>query len=141
MTGSGLTYIQADGRARMRRKWRVSKDQGPVVLIAERVVKAMIRRRWPCEWVLADGPPDPLGLRGMPSAVRFVCLATQYDPEAWSSLLLVTLDAVVLLEGRQVQAAVRFEDGVLTAPGCWVSPRGQVRFGPARAGAVQKGSP
>lgn len=123
-----MSHVQPDGRAIVRKKWLVDKTQGPVVVLAERIIKAMIRRRWPCEWVRADGELDPLRLLGHPAAVRFVCLSASYDEQAFRALLEVTVSAVALLEGRAVQDAIGFDDdGVLTADGCSLDHRGQLR--------------
>lgn len=128
-------YVQADGRAAIRRKRNVLKDCGPVVLMAEWVEKAMRHRRWPCVYsVVAVGPGDDMGEAGQPLAVRFSLDAESGDEQAFRAMLAASVWAVVSKCRKMRVEHVEFDGETLRLlGGYWVNDRGEVRPGPRPA--------
>lgn len=46
-------FPQPDGRGIVPRKWSVSKEYGPLVLVCERVLKKLIQHGWPASYEIA----------------------------------------------------------------------------------------
>ena len=44
-----MVYVSPD-RGRIKRKWSVDKENGPLVMAAELVLKKLIQHSWPCEY-------------------------------------------------------------------------------------------
>lgn len=104
-------------RGRMKRKWRMDRESGPCVLLAERVLKKLVQHSWPCATEPEAGGASVLfvPLRGRPP----------FGPDYFGALRL----AVRIVSDEERVPLVL--DGLrLSLPGLWfVDPYGKVKPG------------
>lgn len=50
--------MQSPDRGRIKRKWRVARDSGPLALCSDLLLKRLLQHCWPCrtEWINIDNP-------------------------------------------------------------------------------------
>jgi len=101
-------YPQADGRGIVPRKWSVSKEYGPLVLIAERIQKKLIQHGWPVSYTVH------------PTNRLFPVVCDWINELGETPEFLAALQRATEITAREFRVTVQLRGSCLTLTGEWV---------------------
>lgn len=106
--------VECDGRSPVKRKWRVDKRSGPLVLFAELVLKKLLHHAWPVQYEIHNG---------------VVTFGPQKGFRLGASFDLALSRAVIIVAGERRVVADASGRCVCLRAEYWIDGRGRFREG------------